>query len=159
MITATLAVRNLLFGEEYDLWNVNADAEYHEEMRRDEKTRPVPVEPIQEQITHIFPRLDPVALGFSLGITAGVLIFAATLFLMIKDGWTVGPHLALLSNFLPGYSVTFRGAMVGLLGLSSLGFGFGLILAYLRNLAVLISARVIHRDIELYHLRRLFDFI
>jgi hypothetical protein len=159
MMTATLAVRNLLFGEGYDLWNVNADAEYHEEMRRDEKTRPVPVEPIQEKITHIFPRLDPVALGFSLGITAGVLIFAATLFLIIKDGWTAGPHLALLSNFLPGYSVTFRGAVVGLLGLSSLGFGFGLILAYLRNLAVLISARIIHRDIELYHLRRLFDFI
>ena len=157
MITGTLAVRNLLFGEEYDLWNVNADAEYHEEMRHDEKTRPV--EPIQEKITHIFPRLDPVALGFSLGITAGVLIFAATLFLIIRGGVIIGPNLALLSNFLPGYSVTSWGAVVGLLYLFTLGFFFGLVLAYLRNFGVFISARVIHRDIELYHLRRLFDFI
>ena len=51
------------------------------------------------------------------------------------------------------------GAVVGLLGLFILGFFFGSMFAYLRNLAVFISARVIHRDIELYHLRRLFDFI
>jgi hypothetical protein len=30
MLTAILAVRNLLGGR-YDLWNVNVDAEYHEE--------------------------------------------------------------------------------------------------------------------------------
>ena len=156
MITGTLAVRNLLFGETNDLWSVNADAEYHEEIRNDEKKS---VETLQEKITHIFPRLDPVALGLSLGITAGVLIFAATLFLVIQDGWVVGPHLALLSNFLPGFTVTFSGAVAGLLGLFILGFVFGSALAYLRNLAVFFSARVIHRDIELYHLRRLFDFI
>ena len=49
--------------------------------------------------------------------------------------------------------------MVGLLDLFVLGFFIGSIFAYLRNLAVLLSARVIHRDIELYHLRRFFDFI
>jgi hypothetical protein len=46
-----------------------------------------------------------------------------------------------------------------MLGLFALGFFFGSIFAYLRNLAVFIGARVLHRDIELYHLRRLFDFI
>ena len=157
MLTGALAVRNLLFGEKNDLWSVNSDAEYHEEIRHNEKEWPV--ETIQEKITHIFPRLDPVALGFSVGITAGGLIFAATLFLVIRDGWTAGLHLALLSNFLPRYSVTFRGALVGLLSLFILGFFVGSIIAYLRNLAVLLSARAIHRDIEFYHLRRLFDFI
>jgi hypothetical protein len=49
--------------------------------------------------------------------------------------------------------------MIGLLGLFLLGFFFGSILAYLRNLAVFVGARTIHRDLELYHLRRLFDFI
>jgi hypothetical protein len=49
--------------------------------------------------------------------------------------------------------------VVGLLGLLTFGFFFGLMLAYLRNVAVYIGARIIHRDIELYHLRRLFDFI
>jgi protoporphyrinogen oxidase len=33
MLTAMLAVRNLVDGEQHDLWSVNADAEYHEEIR------------------------------------------------------------------------------------------------------------------------------
>jgi len=156
MITGTLAVRNLLFGEHNDLWAVNADTEYHEEIRQDEKKSE---EIFREQITHSFPRLDPVALGFSLGLTAGVMIFAATLFLLIKNGGTVGQHLALWSNFVPGFTVTVPGAAVGLLGLFALGFLLGSLFAYLRNLAVFIGARVLHRDLELYHLRRLFDFI
>jgi len=157
MITGTLAVRNLMFGEKNDLWSVNADTEYHEEIHHDEKKKTVKA--LKESITHIFPRLDPVALGFALGITSGIMLFAATLFLLIRDGMATGPHLALLSNFIPGFSVTVFGAIVGLLGLFGLGFIFGSIFAYLRNLMVLISARVIHRDLELYHLRRLFDFI
>ena len=156
MITASLAVRNLLFGEQNDLWNVNADAEYHEEIRQDVKSAE---ETLKERITHSFPRLDPVAFGFSLGLTSGMLIFAATLFLIFRDGANAGPHLALLSNFVPGFAVTVPGAMIGLLGLFLLGFFFGSILAYLRNLAVFVGARTIHRDLELYHLRRLFDFI
>lgn len=154
MITGTLAVQNMLFGEQNDLWNVNADAEYHEEIHK--KTTP---ETLKEKITHIFPRLDPVALGFSFGTTAGMLIFAATILLVVKGGVVVGPNLALLSNFIPGFSVTPPGAVIGLLGLFIVGFFFGSMFAYLRNLTVLIGARIIHRDIELYHLRRLFDFV
>jgi len=157
MITGMLAVRNLMYGERNDLWSVNMDAEYHEEIRHDGKKKPA--ETLKEKITHIFPRLDPVALGLSIGITAGVLIFAATFFLVIRDGWTAGPHLALLSNFMPGFTVTFQGAVVGLLSGFMLGFVVGWIIAYVRNVAVVLSARVIHRDIELYQLRRLFDFI
>jgi len=154
MITGTLAVRNMLFGEKNDLWNVNADAEYHEEIHK--KTTP---ETLKEKITHIFPRLDPVALGFSFGTTAGILIFAATILLVIRGGAVVGPNLALLSNFIPGFTVTPSGAVFGLLGLFIIGFFFGSMFAYLRNLTVFIGARIIHRDIELYHLRRLFDFV
>ena len=157
MITGILAVRNLVFGEKNDLWSVNVDAEYHEEIRHDRKKKAE--EALRERITHIFPRLDPVALGLSSGLTAGALIFAATLFLVIRDGSTAGPNLALLSNFVPGFSVTFQGAVVGLIGLFILGFIVGWVFAYVRNLAVLLGARIIHRDIELYHLRRLFDFI
>ena len=157
MITGTLAVRNLMFGEKNDLWSVNVDSEYHEEIQHQGKEKPA--DTLKERITHSFPRLDPVALGFSLGATAGLLIFAATVLLVIHGGVTVGPHLALLSNFVPGFTVTFGGSVVGMLGLFIFGFFFGSIFAYLRNLAVFIGARVLHRDIELYHLRRLFDFI
>jgi hypothetical protein len=33
MLTGILAVRNALLGEKNDLWSVNADREYHEEIR------------------------------------------------------------------------------------------------------------------------------
>lgn len=37
MLTAMLAVKNILGGN-YDLWQVNADREYHEECKAGEKT-------------------------------------------------------------------------------------------------------------------------
>jgi protoporphyrinogen oxidase len=51
MLTGLLAVRNLLDGEDHDLWSVNADQEYHEEVRVDEADqelwqRPAPVAPL-----------------------------------------------------------------------------------------------------------------
>ncbi len=33
MLTGLYAVRSLLLGEEHDLWSVNADQEYHEEVK------------------------------------------------------------------------------------------------------------------------------
>ena len=39
MLTGLLAVRNLLYGEDHDLWEVNADREYHEEIRKDRPDR------------------------------------------------------------------------------------------------------------------------
>jgi hypothetical protein len=62
------------------------------------------------------------ALGVVLGIIAGVVIFAATLWLVIKGGPVVGPHLSLLSQFFPGYSVTYFGSVVG--------FIYGLVVGY-----------------------------
>jgi hypothetical protein len=38
MFTAMLAVRNIL-GEKHDVWSVNADCEYHEEIREASETR------------------------------------------------------------------------------------------------------------------------
>src|SRR5262249_32028717 len=63
------------------------------------------------------------ALGLVLGIITGLSIFVATLWLVIKGGPIVGPHLALLSPFFPGYSVTIFGSLVGLL--------YGFVVGYL----------------------------
>jgi hypothetical protein len=38
MLTGMLAVRNLVLGEHNDLWCVNTDQEYHEEVQRPEHT-------------------------------------------------------------------------------------------------------------------------
>src|SRR5262249_23978857 len=46
--------------------------------------------------------------------------------LVIKRGPRVGPHLALLGQFLPGYEVTFLGSVIGL----AYGFVVGFVAGY-----------------------------
>ena len=73
-------------------------------------------------------RLHAHILGLILGIILGFGIFIATNFLILKGGKVVGPHLSLLSNFFPFYSVTFVGSIVG--------FGWGLLCGYLAGLLI-----------------------
>jgi hypothetical protein len=49
----------------------------------------------------------------------------ATDILVLKGGETVGPHLGLLSVYLPGYSVTFVGSLVGFVYMFVIGYGIG----------------------------------
>jgi hypothetical protein len=67
-------------------------------------------------------------LGLVLGIVAGIIIFVATNFLILKGGEVIGPHLSLLRNFFPFYSVTFLGSIVG--------FGYGLLSGYVAGFCI-----------------------
>ncbi|MGD8330619.1 MAG: hypothetical protein PVJ49_14390 [Acidobacteriota bacterium] len=58
-------------------------------------------------------RLSTIATSLGLGLLAGLLLFVATLFLALRDGPGAGPHLGLLSQYFPGYSVTVLGSLVG----------------------------------------------
>src|SRR5689334_10969085 len=58
-------------------------------------------------------RLDAVAQGITTGVIAGVIVFVATNWLVLKGGPVVGPNLALLSQFFFGYRVTFFGSFIG----------------------------------------------
>jgi hypothetical protein len=58
-------------------------------------------------------RLDAVAQGVTTGVVAGLVVFVATNWLVLKGGPVVGPNLALLSQFFFGYRVTFLGSFVG----------------------------------------------
>ena len=58
-------------------------------------------------------RLDAVAQGITTGIIAGLAVFVATNWLVLKGGPVVGPNLALLSQFFFGYRVTFFGSLIG----------------------------------------------
>ncbi|MFH1154074.1 MAG: hypothetical protein V1793_09660 [Pseudomonadota bacterium] len=67
------------------------------------------------------------------GLLSGFVLFAATNWLVLKGGKTVGPHLRLLDQFFIGYSVTFTGSIVGFFyGFLAGGFAAGLI-AYIYN--------------------------
>jgi hypothetical protein len=86
-------------------------------------------------------RLNANVLGLVLGLVSGLLIFVATNFLILKGGEVVGPHLALLSQFFPFYSVTFLGSIVGFgWGLLS-GYVAGFILASIYNVVVKLKNR------------------
>ena len=73
-------------------------------------------------------RLNANILGIVLGIICGLGIFIATNFLILKGGEVVGPHLGLLRNFFPFYSVTFLGSVVG--------FGWGLLTGYIAGFII-----------------------
>lgn len=73
-------------------------------------------------------RLDAVAQGISAGVLLGLGLFVATNWLVLKGGDVVGPNLALLAQFCPGYRVTFVGSLIG--------FGYGLLYGGLAGFTV-----------------------
>ena len=58
-------------------------------------------------------RLNAKVHGLVTGLVAGLLIFIATNWLVLKGGRLVGPHLGLLGQFFIGYRVTFLGSIIG----------------------------------------------
>ena len=152
MLTGLLAVRNLLEHEHHDLWSVNTDQEYHEEIE-------VRAEEVDERIAEIFPRIDGVALGVASGAVSGLLLFLATMILVLKGGLVVGPHLHLLGQFLPGYSLTPAGSVLGLLYGLGVGFLAGWSFAFLRNVSLFLSLAVLRRRAQLQLLKRFLEFI
>jgi len=158
MLTGMLAVRNLALGEQNDLWSVNADQEYHEEIRAEtELLAPNLGEIIEGALAQVFLKLDRVAFGLSLGTLSGLVLFLATIVLVLKGGDVVGPKLELLSHYFPGYSVTGYGSLVGLFYGFIAGFSGGWGFAFFRNATVFLYAAAVHRRAELYLLRKLFE--
>ena len=60
-------------------------------------------------------------------------LFVATAWLLIKGGENVGATLGLLGNYLPGYSVTWPGALLGLVYGAAIGGAMGWSLARIYN--------------------------
>jgi len=158
MLSGLLAVRNVTLGEKNDLWRVNTDQAYHEEIfgkAREEEL----IEVVQEILTHVFPKLDRTAFGLALGSTTGLILFLATLWLVLKGGNVIGPNLQLLGQYFPGYRVSFWGSMFGLAYGFATGFVGGWCYAFLRNVMVLLSMALIHRRAQWQLLRKLFDYL
>lgn len=146
MVTAVYAARNIV-GEKNDVWAVNTEMEYHEEARAESKKETVLVSQggdrltprrltTDELIQAAFARLDPVALGISVGSVGGLGLFLATAALLLRGGAVVGPTLSLLDNYLIGFSVTWAGAFIGLAEVAGGGFALGFLFAAMRNLGM-----------------------
>ncbi len=78
-------------------------------------------------------RLDALAQGITTGVICGLAVFVATNWLIVKGGQVVGPNLALLAQFFPGYRVTFVGSLIGFAYAFVTGFVIGLVVCSLYN--------------------------
>ena len=76
-------------------------------------------------------RAGILAIVFAMLCGAG--LFVATAWLLIKGGENVGATLGLLGNYLPGYSVTWPGALLGLAYGAAIGGAMGWSLARIYN--------------------------
>ncbi len=76
-------------------------------------------------------RLKKNAFGLALGVVMGVIVFLATIIVMMKEG---GEHLILLRQFFPGYAITIGGSIFGLIEGFISGYIIGWILTALYNI-------------------------
>jgi hypothetical protein len=160
MLTGMLAVHNLVLGEQHDLWSVNTEQTYHEEVRGAAEIEGDDVAAVlQDALAWAFPKLDRMALGLSLGMAASSLMLLATIILVLKGGDVVGPNLQLLSQYFPGYSITASGSVLGLAYGFTFAFISGWMFAFLRNAAVFLYMGIAHRRAERELLRQLFRYL
>jgi len=88
-------------------------------------------------------RLRASVMAVVFGLFGGFGLFTATVWLVIEGGTEfqgekiVGPHLSLLSNYYPGYSVTWGGAFVGFIYAAVTGAVVGYSVAWVYNFIAL----------------------
>ena len=84
MLTGMLAAKNLTDGAHHDIWSVNADQEYHEEIRETfDSPDEIGSKALEEAFAEGFAKLDRIALGLATGAMAGLLIFLAAWVLVV----------------------------------------------------------------------------
>jgi protoporphyrinogen oxidase len=154
MLTGMLAVRSMVLGEPHDLWGVNTEKEYHEEVRATARKLVPDVDVVEQELARVFLRVDRVALGLSVGVLGGLALFVATLALVLAGGPVVGPTLGLLGQYFPGYTVTELGSCVGLFYGFVSGFVGGWLFAVLRNMVMFVYLVAVYRR---WQLRQMLD--
>jgi hypothetical protein len=74
--------------------------------------------PVQDHeiLSAVFAKMDVPAMTLAAGVLCSILLFLATATLLLQtvpEGYPVGPHLGALGDYLPGYKVSWLGALVG----------------------------------------------
>ena len=147
MLTGIHAVRNSLLGESTNLWNINAEQEYHEEIR--EVKDPVAQKVIDGAFARVFTKLEPVAFGTAIGVVSGISLLTITSLVVFSNPQSAGHLLGLLNQYLPGYEVSLSpGGLLGLLYGFILGFPLGWTIASLRNAAMRMYVSNLRRHLE-----------
>ena len=102
-----------------------------------------------QRLVQGFARLQPKAFAIACGIVAAGILFGLTVVVVIKGpvepDVEVGQHLGLLTNYFPGYDVTWVGAFVGLVWGFIAGFVPGYLVAGAMNFHHEFYVRLIER--------------
>ena len=147
MLTGMYAVRNMLHGEVNNLWEVNAEQDYHEEVRAGKD--PVAERIINRVFPQVFTKLEPLAFGTAIGTVSAMSLSLVTLWVTLNDLHSVALFLGLLNQFLPGYEVSlFPGALLSVFYGFVLGFLPGWLLASLRNAILRLYVSNLLRQVE-----------
>ena len=145
MLTGMFAVKNLLFGEQHDIWAVNAEKEYHEEILTE---RAPDYKRIADNIlSKVTLKLDPLAFGLATGLTLGGGLVIATIYFGLHPELSLGNYLWLLGQYFPFYRVTVADAWWGFVYGFAVGISLGWMLASMRNLLVKVYFWSIRRRI------------
>lgn len=91
-------------------------------------------------------RFDPLAMSAAGAVVFALLLFAATVVLLLKGsvtGTPVGWHLGVLGEYLPGYGVSWPGAFVGALYGGIAGAVTGFVVALFWNITHLLIIRLL----------------
>lgn len=88
-----------------------------------------------DELRRTLARINGRAWGVAMGLVLALGLSIATIILVIKGGPVVGPHLALLGIFLPGYSVTWHGAFFGFMYAFFVGYAIGRLIGVIYNAA------------------------
>jgi hypothetical protein len=155
MLTGLVAARGVAGVDgSLDVWSVNEEDSFHEEVRdgdpspavvRDRLTPSPVIGPLDAVLDAAFPRYDEVAFGGAFGITAIMLLVAATALILVDADSDVVPMLSLLGNYLFGYEVSGVGLLVGMVEAGLWGFGAGWLTARLINLLTELLLRNLER--------------
>lgn len=85
-------------------------------------------------------RLNATVLGIVVGLTAGMGLFIATNWLILRGGPItpegdplIGPNLILLNQFFVGFDMTFVGSLIGFAYAFVCGFSIGFVCALIYN--------------------------
>ena len=87
----------------------------------------------EQELQVAIRRLNARAWGIAVGLLLGGGLFVATNILVLKGGPNVGQHLQLLSQYFPGYSVSFVGSLIGFVYAFVGGYIMGRAIGYVYN--------------------------
>jgi len=111
------------------------------------------------RVVLVLAYIDARALGVSLGILCGVWLFLLAFVPLWRGDSQALRSVALLSQYFPGFRISYKGILVGVVYASIGGFAVGYLFASIRNLLVHFYIKFLRRRGEQEQARELLDHL